>query len=147
MARKLSVVDKLPPDAIEVLLAAAARHVDPSFGTGLTDEGTLNAYAKKVYKSVSWLGRGRVEEAVNLYLGAAPMDIREWTRKVKLTAARAALVVSDDLPRVVEMLRRTEGDLAGLTGDALEEGSLLIGDLMRFWVSESALTLRSRIGL
>jgi hypothetical protein len=36
--------------------------------------------------------------------------------------------------------------LAGLTGAALAQGMRGVQDLMRFWVSEPALTLRRRLG-
>lgn len=147
LARKLIVVDKLPPHAIEVLLACAARHVDPSFGSNLGDEEYLTSFAKRVYKSVSWLGRGRMEEAAALYLGAQHLEIGEWVRKVRLTATRAALILADDLVGPIDMVRRTEADLAGLQGEQLNEGLRLVQDLMRFWMSEPAVTVRRRAGL
>src|SRR5690606_8783669 len=70
IARCTHAVDKLSPHQLEILLAAAARQVDPSFGTGLADEEYLQSLAKRVYKSFPWLGRGRIEEAAALYLGA-----------------------------------------------------------------------------
>jgi tetratricopeptide (TPR) repeat protein len=146
IARKLHAVDKLAPDALAVLLAAAARTVDASFGTGLADEEFLNNHARRVSRSLPWLGRGAVEEAARAYVAAPRLDPVEWQFRVRLAASRAALVVSDDLPGSIGLLRQTEADLAGLTGAALAPGMRSVQDLMRFWVSEPALALRRRLG-
>jgi tetratricopeptide (TPR) repeat protein len=147
ISRRLHAVDKLSPQALEILLAAAARQADPSFGMGLADEDYMQNLARRVYKSFPWLGRGRMEEAAALYLGANLLEIGEWVRKVRLTAARAALLLADDLPGPIDLVRRTEGDLAGLQGEPLNYGMRSVHDLMRFWVSEPAFALRRRVGL
>lgn len=146
VARRLHAVDKLPPENVELLLAAAARHIVPDFGTELRDEDYLNGLTRRVHKSVSWLGRGRVDEVALLYSGEPIGDAVEWVRRVRLTAARAAVVLADDLPGSIDMLRRTEGDLAGLEGRELAQGMHTIKDLLRFWVSEPAFALRRRLG-
>jgi tetratricopeptide (TPR) repeat protein len=146
IARKLHAVDRLQPEALVVLLAAAARTVEPTFGAGLADEDFLNGHARRVSRSLPWLGRGAVEEAARAYVAAPRLDPTEWQFRVRLTAARAALVVSDDLPSSIGLLRQTEGDLAGLTGAALSSGMRTVQDLMRFWASEPALALRRKLG-
>ncbi|HEY1534403.1 MAG TPA: hypothetical protein VGF76_10300, partial [Polyangiaceae bacterium] len=146
IARKLHAVDKLAPDALAVLLAAAARTIDPTFGTGLADEDFLNNHARRVSRSLPWLGRGAVEEAARAYVAAPRLDPVEWQFRVRLTASRAALIIADDLPGSVGLLRQAEGDLAGLTGAPLAQGMRGVHDLMRFWVSDPALTLRRRLG-
>ncbi len=146
ITRKLHAVDRLPPDALAVLLAAAARTIDPAFGTGLADEDFLNGHARRVSRSLPWLGRGAVEEAARAYVAAPRLDAVEWQFRVRLSAARAALVVADDLPGSIGLVRQAEGDLAGLTGAALAQGMRSVHDLMRFWVSEPALALRRRLG-
>ena len=73
------------------------------------------------------------------YLGfAAKLNATDFAEQARKTAARAALVVADDLPACITLMRRTEGDLAGLKGAALARGMDLINDLMRFWVSDAA---------
>lgn len=146
LARKLHPVDRLPPDAIAVLLAAAARSVDPSFGAGLADEEFLSNHARKISRSLPWLGRGAVEDAARAYAAAPRLDVGEWVFRVRLTAARAALIVGDDLPGSVTLVRQSEGDLAGLTGPALAQGMRGVHDLLRFWVSDPAFALRRRLG-
>ena len=146
IARNLSVIDRLAPEAITLLLAAAARTVDASFGSGLADEEYLNGHARRVSRSLPWLGRGAVEEAARAYVAAPRLDPVEWLRRARLTAARAALIVADDLPGSIGLLRQTEGDLAGVTGVALGQAMRGVHDLMRFWVSDPALNLRRTLG-
>ncbi len=147
VARGLHVVDKLAPPAVGILLTAAARSVAPGFGAGITDEDFLDAHARRVVKAISRRGRRSMEEAAALYAGAPVKDIADWCAKVRLSAARAALMVSDDLPGDITLLRRTEGDLAGLSGAALAQGMSVVRDLLRFWVSDSAFTLRRKLGM
>jgi hypothetical protein len=56
------------------------------------------------------------------------------------------LIVADDLPGSIALLRQSEGDLAGFTGVALAQGMRLVHDLMRFWVSEPAIGVRRALG-
>jgi hypothetical protein len=146
IARKLRAVDRLAPDALGVLLAAAARTADASFGAGLADEEFLNGHARRVSRSLPWLGRGAVEDAARAYAAAPRLDVAEWVFRVRLTASRAALVVGDDLPGSITLLRQSEGDLAGLTGAPLAQGMRGVHDLLRFWVSDAAIALRRRLG-
>lgn len=147
LARGLHAVDKLPPQALELLLASAARVVDPSFGAGYLDEDFLVNHSRRVAKALSRRGRRVMEEAAHSYTQVPRTNFAEWAGKVRLTAARAALLVSDDLPASIELVRRMEGDLAGLQGVPLAQGMRLVQDLLRFWVSDSAFALRRRLGM
>ena len=146
LSRKVHAVDKLAPQAIEVLLAAAVRNVEYGFGSGLTDEEFMNQQSKRVMKALSRRGRRAMEEVAQVYLGMPRPDFAEWVGKVKLTAARAGVIVADDLVGSVEVVRRLEADLAGVQGVALAQGIRSIHDLMRFWVSDQAFALRRRLG-
>ena len=66
---------------------------------------------------------------------------------MRTSAARAALLVADDLSAAVTAVRQSEGDLSGATGLNLAEGTRLAEDLLGFWVSEGALSIRRRLGL
>jgi hypothetical protein len=68
-------------------------------------------------------------------------------RRVRTSAARAALLVSDDLSQAVAAIRRSEGDLSGATGRSLADATRLSEDLLGFWVSEASLAVRRRLGL
>jgi tetratricopeptide (TPR) repeat protein len=147
VARGIHVVDKLAPQAVGILLTAAARSAQPGFGAGLTDEDFLDAHSRRVVKAMSRRGRRAMEEAAAVYAAAPVKDIADWCAKVRLSASRAALMLSDDLPGDITLLRRTEGDLAGLSGAALAQGMEVVRDLLRFWVSDPAFTLRRKLGM
>lgn len=147
IARRFSAVDALPSADLAMLLAAAARQVDGSFGSGQFDEAHLEPLARRVSKSTSWLSRGRVEDAVRAYLAAGPVDAAELSLRVKLSAARAALLVADDIVSCVQVLRHTEGDLSGLGAPRTEVTVRMIRDMVYFWVSEAAMQTRHRIGM
>jgi hypothetical protein len=130
-----------------MLLAAATRTVEPRFGSGLTDEEFLSNLSKRISKAISRRGRRTLEELAGPYARGPRRNFPEWVSRVRLTSARAAVLMSDDLPGSIELLRRLEGDLAGLQGAALALGMTQIHDLLRFWVSDTAFALRRRIGM
>lgn len=142
--RGVHAVEKLMPRHIEELLNATTRAFVPGFGGA---DAELDNLSRRIAKAISRRTRKALEESAPLYSGEPVTHVEEWCRRLRLSSARAALVVADDLPGTINLLRRTEGDLAGLRGAALAQGMALIDDLMRFWVSESAFTLRRHIGM
>ncbi|HEY3500743.1 MAG TPA: tetratricopeptide repeat protein, partial [Polyangiaceae bacterium] len=147
IAQKLHAVERLPPDAIELLLGAAARSVEPSFPATAAGEESIAALARRVSRSLPWLGRGPIEDAAREYAASPRVDFNDWVARVKLGSARAAVLVADDLPAAVTLVRKNEGDLSGAQGAALAWGTRQANDLLSFWVSESALAVRRRMGL
>lgn len=148
LARGLQAVDMLPPENIALLLAAAARNHDPGYGAGLADEEYLNQQARRVSKAMGWRTRRIMEDAAARYAASRPPgDFNSWAGQVRLASARAALIICDDLPAALALVRRYEADLAGLEGQALARGVAFLQDLMKFWVSEAAMTLRRRLGM
>ncbi len=146
MARRIQVVDRLAPPALELLLTAAARGASSTFGAGKGDEEYLVSQAKRINKSLGWGRRGALEETAQAYVARPVPDVAAWFASVRLTAARVSLLICDDLPAAIDSVRRTEGDLAGVQGEALARSAALIDDLMRFWVSDSAFAARRRLG-
>jgi cellulose synthase operon protein C len=147
IARRLHAVHKLAPVELEMLLAAAVRIVDPGWGAGLADEDYLASHSRRVVKSLSRRARRAVEETASGYAAGPRLDFGEWAHNQRTTSARAALILSDDLPGAISLIRRLEADLAGLKGVALAQGVALMNDLVRFWVSDTAFTLRRRLGM
>lgn len=147
IARRLHVVDALPGADLALYLGAVGRNADATFLPPGLDEAALDTLTKRVAKSVSWLSRGRVEDVARAYAQAGPVDAQEFGRRVRLTAARAALLVSDDVVSTVQLLRRTEGDQAGLDGPRAEAGLRTVRDLLRVWVSDASIGVRRDIGL
>jgi hypothetical protein len=66
---------------------------------------------------------------------------------VKLSASRAALLVSDDAAQVIYLLRRLEGDQSNLDVARADAGMRTVRDMLRVWLSEPALGVRRDIGL
>lgn len=147
IARRLAVVDALPPADLGLLLTAAGRLVDGSFGSGAYEEAHLEPLARRVSKSVPWLSKGRVEDAARAFIAAGPVDAADFSLRVRLSAARAALLVADDVVSCVQILRRTEGDLSGLEAIHTEAAVRTIRDMVLFWASEPAMQVRREVGL
>jgi hypothetical protein len=147
VTRGFAAVDRLSPSGIELLLAAAARLVEPNFGAGKLDEEYVSALSRRVAKALPWIGRGPIEDAARAYADAQRPNLTSWVAETRLGAARAALIAADDLPSSIALVRRLEGDLAGVEGAALAEATRVVDDLLRFWISEPAFALRRRFGL
>lgn len=139
IARRLSVVDRLDAQELELLLAAGARIVVPNYGHA-QDEEYLSQLARKVSRTLPWIGRGAIEDAARDYAAQEGFNAAEWLERQRLSALRAALVVSDDLIGAVALIQQHPNALG------LEPGKLL-PELLRFWASEPALTLRRRLGM
>ncbi len=147
VARRIPLAGKLSPQEIEVYFAAAARNADPNFGRGVAGEEFLNAQAKKIHKAVSWGKRRALEDSARLYSKSAAGDVANWADAVNVAGARGALLLADDLPASIDYLRRTEGDLSGRPEAEAARGMALASDLMRFWISDTAVSLRQRMGV
>ncbi len=138
---------KLTPRELEVLLASAARNVQEKYGAGLTSEDFLDEQAKRIYKATPRRQRKALEEAARAYIDAPRVDFTRWARAAVRTANRAAALLSDDLLGTIEVLRRTERDLAALKGSGLVRESEVVRDLVKFWPSAAAMHLRHHTGI
>jgi Tfp pilus assembly protein PilF len=147
LARGAHALARLAPTEIELLLISAARLIEPTFGAGFADEDFLTGQSRRLQKSLSRARRKMLEEVAPSYMAHAKIDYEKWAFEQRRVAARAALVLADDLPGSIGLVRRTEGDLAGLRGAPLQQGIALVQDLLRFWVSDAAFALRRRLGI
>ena len=147
ITRQFPAVAKLTPRELEVLLASAARNVQEKYGAGLTSEEFLDEQAKRIYKATPRRQRKALEEAARAYIAAPRVDFTRWARAALRTANRAAALLSDDLLGTIEVLRRTERDLAALKGVGLVRESEVVRDLITFWPSAAAMHLRHHTGI
>ncbi|HEV8551674.1 MAG TPA: tetratricopeptide repeat protein, partial [Polyangiaceae bacterium] len=147
LARRWHAVERLGADSLELLLAGAARSVDGTFSAPAGSEEAVAGLARRVSRALPWLGRGAIEEAARRYANSPSVEFKDWVLRTRMGAARAALLVADDLPTAVSVIRRTEGDLSGAKGAALAQGTRLANDLMAFWLSDAALAVRRRLGV
>lgn len=147
VARGANAIGRLAPAEIGLLLVAACRALDPSFGAGLSDEDFLQQQAKRVQKAISRRSRRTLEEVAPAFMATPRPEWEAWAFEHRKTVARTAVLLADELPSSIALVRRVEGDLAGLRGAALAQGIGLTHDLLRFWVSDAAFALRRRVGV
>jgi len=147
IARRHHAVERLGAEALELLLAGAARSVDTTFQAPRGGGEAVSGLAKRVSRAMPWLGRGAIEDAARAYASSPSIDFKDWTLRSRIGAARAAVIVCDDLASAVQILRKTEGDLSGAQGAALGQGTRLVNDLLAFWLSDGALAVRRRLGV
>lgn len=131
LARHVHAVDRVAPDLLERILIGAARQHDPDFTLGRAG-ADLEADTRRVAKALPWLQRGRIQEAAAAFAAQSP-DVERWIRHMHRMAARAALLVSDDLLAAVEAL----GEPLGPPNTAT--------DLALFWISDPAMRFRRAV--
>ncbi len=131
LSRQLHAVDGLAPEAVARILTAAVRQYAPEFHLGNAGP-ELDAETRRVGKAIPWLQRGRIQDAAGAF-AAQPVDALAWVKNVKRMAARAALLVCDDLLSAIEALREPLGP------------DNTASDLARFWVSDPAMRFRRAV--
>lgn len=146
VAAGLHAVDKLTPRELEIVLAAIARRVAPGFGAGLTSEELLDDIHRRFFRALPRRAKRDLEEAARAYVAAGERDFAAVTEAVHASAQRLALLVSDDLLASIDVLKRTERDIASLEGPRLVAHPT-VSRLVRFWISPEADALRQRMGL
>jgi len=147
MARGLSAIERLDADELRLLLGGAARGADSSFGSGTPDDDYLASQQRRVAKAMPWLGRGAIEDAARSYANSPPADVGEWLLRARMTSARAAAIVCDDIVSASDQIRRAEADGSGAQGAALLQGRRVLGDVLGFWVSDAAFAMKRRLGM
>jgi tetratricopeptide (TPR) repeat protein len=123
-------------------LFAAIRAVNPAFPVTPDLQGSVteNVSALKAHlagPSVELL-TSLVTKLIN---SAASLDLKRWTIGVDLTADRAGLLLANDLPRALAVVRATPDDASPVPQkDRIRE-------LMTFATSDSYFHLRQRLGI
>jgi hypothetical protein len=101
------------------------------------------ATARRLAKALPWLSKGRFEEAARRAVADVPSDLASLFRQLDRGALRLAMVIADDLS-CLALLRQNSESLLGIP--AGEVGAVL-EDLLKFWVSPDAMTMRRQVGL
>lgn len=131
LGRHLQAVDGVAPDVLERILIGAARQYEPDLTLGHS-AAELDAETKRVAKALPWLQRGRIQEAATTFAAQSP-NVPQWIRAMHRMAARAALLVADDLLAATEAL-----------GEPLGSGNTAT-DLTLFWASDPATRFRRAV--
>ncbi|MBW2528211.1 MAG: tetratricopeptide repeat protein, partial [Deltaproteobacteria bacterium] len=147
VAQNLQPALFLKVEELQQLLIAGARNAEATFGTGWFDERLLGDLQKRLGKALSRRNRKALEEAAAIYTMGPEVDVSSWVPTLSKTLTRAAAIVAGDLPACLDVIRRADSSLASLDGRGLIEGSELVADLLRFWMSDRALEFRRLVGL
>jgi len=146
LARKTFAAEKLGVQQLRHLLAGAIRNVEPSHKVDFMDSEELQAEARRVTKAVPWRSRKPMEEAVRAYLSGSQTPLVDWKFRERVTAVRAATLLSDDMAGATALLMQVQMDLA--VEEATEPPSeALIASVLGFAVSDTAMQLRRRLNL
>jgi len=133
---------------LEIAIAGAVRSV--SAGAGFTlphlDDTAANNAREVFRKFVGRKWRRQLEVSAEELAQKAPGDIAAWQAAVRLTAIRAAALVSDDLASSLEAMRYVV-ELPDARHAALVQSSEIVRDVVRFWVSNRAAGVRQHAGM
>ena len=132
MSRLLHPVDRIDPVTMERILVGAARQFEPDFALR-PDDPDLERETRRVGKAIGFFTRSRIQDAATTFAAIPTRDVAGWVRNVRRMAARAALLVCDDLLAAYEALGTDTG------------AEDLVPDLARFWVSDPAMRFRRRV--
>ena len=147
LARGLGPLERLTPRELEVLLASAARFVDPEFGRGLTNEELLDSERRNLYKALPRRARKVAEEAAQAYVDAGQVDVERLYRRTARTSHRVAALLAGDLVASIRAIVDQHPEWSTLDPTALMHDAAPIRDLVAFWVTAPALHLRRHAGL
>jgi hypothetical protein len=142
-------LDELPVDAVDGLLVAVMRAVDPNFGSGEVSpsrDAMATSFAAGVQKAMGRRQKKQIEE-----LGPnvpASYDARAITIAVRRSEYRIAYVLSGDLVAAIDYLRRFDRDI----GRSADDPRLLLthpvtNEMLRYALSAEAAAERRRIGV
>ncbi len=146
VARRVPAIHRLSAEEIELFVTGTAAAVGVTMPTQL-DPGLVAELGRKIARLLARRTRRSLEDRAPALVSSVARGFGEWMHQALVTAARAAMVVTDDLPGSVELVRRLEGDLSGRSAAESAAGMRIAEDLLRFWVSEPAFRLRRRLGL
>ena len=127
LGRKWHAAERLELPTLEGWIAAAVR----------VSEGSDEAQTRRLVKALAWGRKGRVEEAGDIYSRAAKPPISDFVQRARSGAVRASALLADDLVGCVNWLRRSDVN----TSNAIAQ------DLLRFWTSDAAYSVRRRLGI
>ncbi|MCC6747696.1 MAG: tetratricopeptide repeat protein [Deltaproteobacteria bacterium] len=132
--------------ALDVLVKAACRSIDPTYPVDGAEEADVAEWARVIQRSLSRRGRRALEEACqDLLVGRRP-NMAEWARAMQYTAVRTGLRMVNDLEAALSHLRRNDPRLPqGADAErqvwALQRNPLAL-ELVRYWMSDEYRALR-----
>jgi tetratricopeptide (TPR) repeat protein len=146
LARRTYAAEKLGVQQLRHLIAGAIRNVEPAHKVDFMDPDELLAESRRIMKAMPWRSRKPMEDAVKAYVASSPTPLVDWKFRERVTAVRAATILSDDVAGATALLMQVQMDLA------IEEGTEppseeLIASVLGFSVSDTSMQLRRRLNL
>lgn len=146
LARRTYAAEKLGVQQLRHLIAGAIRNVEPAHKVDFMDADELLAESRRIMKAMPWRSRKPMEDAVKAYVASSPTPLVDWKFRERVTAVRAATILSDDVAGATALLLQVQMDLA------VEEGTdppseELIASVLGFSVSDTAMQLRRKLNL
>jgi len=132
----------LGPVQMELLLASSAAVVGASAPAPRAEAGELADLTRRVGKALPWLAKGRFEEAARAYAARPLAHPQSALGELERASFRSALILADDLSGLSVLARQSR--VFGLSEAA---GRAVVADLLGFWVSAPALSMRREMGL
>ena len=142
LAQGLYPIALFSPRELDVVLAASARHAMPNYPAAGVPGDTLDEHLRLILRGLPRRRKRAFESAAELYARSRPIEMSTATQWMHQTARRVALIIADDLGASLSTLARMEGYSAG---DLARHP--VVGDLMRVWISQPAMTVRQRLGI
>jgi hypothetical protein len=146
IAMRLHAALALHPAELELVLAGAVRAVVPGFSLRPNQGEDVEDVKETVRKYHQRKWRKQLETGASEVAAAPRVDLAAWRRSAQLTAIRAGALLADDLGASLDAMRFV-ADLPLSKGRALAEKSPEVRDLLRFWVSNRAATVRAASGI
>jgi hypothetical protein len=146
IAMRLHAALALHPAELELTLVGAVRTVAPVFSLRPNQGEDVEEVKEVVRKHHHRRYRKQLETAAGEIAAGPRVDLAAWRRSAEQTAIRAGALLADDLVASLDALRFVV-DLPLVRGRALVEQSPVVRDLLRFWVSNRAATVRAQSGI
>jgi cellulose synthase operon protein C len=135
----------LRPEDLELAVVGGVRTVHPAFTLGaIGDEA--NPARDTLRKVISRRWRRPMELAAEELVVKPPGHVGEWQVMIRQTMLRAAMLIADDLAASFEAMRYVV-ELPAVRGAALVQSSEPVRDLLRFWISNRAASVRQHAGM
>ncbi len=146
IARKTFAAEKLSAKQLRHLLAGAIRNVEANHKVDFMSADELEAESKRLGKALPWRGRKPLEEAVRAYLAGTQSPLVDWKFRERVTAVRAAALLSDDMAGATALLMQVQMDLS-VDETAEPPSEELLASVLGFAVSDTAMQLRRKLNL
>ena len=146
IATRLHPAIWLRTEELETIVTGAVRVVAPAYTLGGAGSDEANSARDTLRKLVSRRWRRPLELAGEELVVKPAGSVAGWQIAIKQTMLRAAMLLADDLPASFEAMRHVVA-MPAVRGAALVQGSEPVRDLMRFWISNRAASVRQHAGM